>query len=258
MLFQLLCAVRQWERAVQQLQVYAQLDPRQAPAAQACRDLIRAERRRALVFGGSERPGFVYEPPSWVDGLLDALRLTALGQLDEADRARERALDHAPLVPVRSSQLQLDWIADSDSRLGPVCELVSAGHYRWLPFSDIAAWKIEEPTMLLDLVWAPCSLKLADGSAMRGFMPARYPATAVTQAAGRQSDPTPECEDDAWLLGRKTSWQEVGRTGVFGHGQKTWTTNAGDFGVFELGSCEFGHGGLVGTPERGGEVDVEA
>lgn len=231
-LFQLLCVMGHWERAVQQLQVYAQLDPQQGPAAQACRDLIRAERWRAQVLAGRERPGFVFDAPSWVEGLLEALRLCATGQLDEADLVRERALDQAPLVRGRSADLQLDWIADSDSRLGPVCEVVTAGHYRWLPFSDIAAWRIERPAMLLDLVWAPCTLTLTDGSAVPGFMPARYPGSENVQ--GESS------EHDAICLGRRTSWQETGRTGVIALGQKTWTTSAGDLSIFELANSEFG------------------
>lgn len=231
-LFQLLCVMGQWERAVQQLQVYAQLDPQQVPAAQAYRDLIRAERWRAQVLSGRERPGFVFDAPSWVEGLLEALRLSATEQHDEADLVRERALDQAPLVPARSADLQLDWIADSDSRLGPVCEVMTAGHYRWLPFSDIAAWRIERPAMLLDLVWAPCTLTLTDGSAVPGFMPARYPGSETVH--GDSS------EHDAICLGRRTSWQEPGRTGVIARGQKTWTTSTGDLSIFELANSEFG------------------
>jgi type VI secretion system protein ImpE len=232
-LFQLLCVTGQWERAVQQLQVYAQLDPQQAPAAQAYRNLIRAERRRALVLAGSERPGFVFDAPTWIEGLLDALRLSTAGQLDEADLARERALDQAPLVPLHSCKRHLDWIADSDTRLGPVCEVVTAGHYRWLPFSDIAAWRIEPPTLLADLIWAPCALTLVDGSAVRGFMPARYPGSENVEGDSG--------ERDAIRLGRRTSWQETGRTGVIALGQKTWTTSAGDMSLFELATCDFGN-----------------
>lgn len=230
--FQLLCVMGQWERAVQQLQVYARLEPQQGPAAHAYRELIRAERWRAQVLSGCERPGFVFDAPSWVEGLLEALRFCATGQREEADLVRERALDEAPLVPARSADLQLDWIADSDSRLGPVCEVVTAGHYRWLPFSDIAAWRVGRPAMLLDLVWAPCTLTLTDGSAVPGFMPARYPGSENVHGDGS--------EHDEIRLGRSTSWQETGRTGVIALGQKTWATSAGDLSIFELATAEFG------------------
>nr|WP_236078485.1 type VI secretion system accessory protein TagJ [Paraburkholderia domus] len=233
-LFQLLCVMGQWERALQQLQVFAQLSPPQARPAQAYRDLIRAERWRAKAVAGRERPGFVFEAPSWVDGLINALRLDANGEADAADTTREAALDHAPLVAARSPQFLLEWISDSDSRFGPVCEIVTAGHYRWLPLSDITAWQVERPSTLLDLVWAPCTLTLADGSTLRGFMPARYPGTENAQASSS--------ERDALLLGHTTIWHETGRTRVIALGQKTWTTNAGDMSLFDLASCAFSNG----------------
>ncbi len=236
-LFQLLCVKGQWERAVKQLQVFAQLQPQQASAAQLYRDLIRAERQRALVLSQGERPGFVFDAPPWVDGLLDALRLTAIGLTDQADLAREAALDQAPLVAGRAAQGALEWIGDSDSRLGPVCEIVTAGHYRWLPLSDIAQWHVEQPATLVDLIWAPCTFTLSDNSAIRGFMPARYPASPAHETKDEASR---EPESDALLLGRETIWTEAGRTAVVGHGRKTWATSAGDFSVFELASCELG------------------
>ncbi|HEX7933488.1 MAG TPA: type VI secretion system accessory protein TagJ [Paraburkholderia sp.] len=235
-LFQLLCVMRQWERAVKQLQVFAQLQPSQASAAQLYRDLIRAERRRALVLMGRERPGFVFDAPPWADGLLDALRLAATGLSDEADVAREAALNNAPLVAGRTAHEAFEWIGDSDSRLGPICEIVTAGHYRWLPLQDIAQWRVEQPASLLDLIWAPCTLTLSDGSTMRGFMPARYPASAGGET---QDEAAREYERDTLLVGCETIWTEATHTAVIGHGRKTWSTSAGDFSVFELASCEF-------------------
>jgi type VI secretion system protein ImpE len=233
-LFQLLCVMGQLERALQQLQVFAQLSPTQARAAQAYRDLIRAERWRTKVVAGRERPGFVFEAPSWVDGLINPLRLAANGEVDAADLAREAALDGAPLVGGDAGQTSFEWISDSDSRFGPVCEIVTAGHYRWLPFSDITALQVERPSTLSDLVWAPCTLTLTDGSGLRGFMPARYPGTESAQGSSS--------ERDALLLGRTTTWHETGRTGVIALGQKTWTTSAGDMSLFELASCKFSNG----------------
>ncbi|KVN24085.1 ImpE/SciE family protein [Burkholderia stagnalis] len=224
-LFQLLCAACDWQRALQQLQVYAQLDTRQTSTAFAYRDLIRAESRRARVLDGSERPAVVFDAPSWMNDMLDALRLARDGQISAADDARERALDAAPLVAAVANDRHLDWIADSDTRLGPVCEIVAAGHYRWVPLSDIASWTIARPASLVDLLWAPCTLELSDDSTMHGFMPARYPDSTDT--------------DDALRVGRTTRWREAGRTGIIASGQKTWASSAGDFGLFELPVCHF-------------------
>lgn len=149
--------------------------------------------------------------------------------------AREAALDAAPAVGARLPQGEAAWISDSDSRLGPVCEVITAREYRWLPLADIAKWKVEQPATLLELIWAPCTLTLLDGSTVRGFLPARYPAS-------------PD-DDDAVRLGRRTVWREVGRTAVIGMGQKTWATSAGDFSVFELASCEFSMNGWTELPK---------
>lgn len=226
-LFQLMCVSGDWARAIQQLQTWAKLEPRQARAAQAYRDLIRAERWRARVVAGREHPGFVLAPPAWIHGLLRALHLAAAGQTDEADGARERALDEAPLVVARGPQGRVtSWIADSDSRFGPVCEVITAGHYRWIPFSDLVSWQVSPPTAAIDLVWAQCVLGLVDGSVVRGFMPARYPGSELAAEPLR--------------FGRETIWREAGRASVVALGRKTWATGCGDFDLFELERCEFG------------------
>ncbi|KFG93443.1 ImpE/SciE family protein [Burkholderia paludis] len=239
-LFQLMCVTGEWTRAIQQLQTWARLEPDQAATAQVYRDLIRAERWRRQVVEGHERPGFVLEPPAWVDGLLDALRFAANGQTEQADDARETVFDVAPSRPIRIPEGKATWIVDSDSRFGPVCEVITAGHYRWVPFADLAAWRVSPPTKPIDLVWAPCTLTLVDGAIVHGFMPARYPNS--------------EAGDDAMRLGHTTVWRENGRTGITALGQKTWATDQGDFGLFELANAEFGTR-VAGAVSLGEQVD---
>jgi type VI secretion system protein ImpE len=233
-LFQYLCIVRQWTRALQQLQVYGQLEASQTPVVHAYRDLVRAECAREQVMAGLQEPDFVFtDVPSWMRGLHAALGLARRGEVEAADATRETALNLAPLTPGASqtSMHAFSWIGDSDSRLGPVCEFIAAGRYRWLAFDDIARWQVAPPATLADLIWAPCTLDLRDGTVLRGFMPSRYPEhTALTCAAD---------ERDALLLGRKTVWRDAGRTGVIASGAKTWTTSAGDVGMFELAQCVF-------------------
>ncbi|KER72459.1 type VI secretion system accessory protein TagJ [Burkholderia sp. Ac-20349] len=226
-LFQLLCIVGEWSRAIQQLQVWAKLEPGQARTAQMYRDLIRAERWRAKVVEGRERPGVVLASPPWIDALLDAIRHAADGQVEQADTLRDAAFQAASDIPlVAPSQGHAAWIADSDARFGPVCEVITAGHYRWVPFADLAEWRVLQPAQPIDLVWAPCTLTLIDGSLIHGFMPARYPGS--------------ETGSDAVRLGRETFWRDIGRTGVVALGQKTWATDLGDFSLFELAHAEFG------------------
>jgi type VI secretion system protein ImpE len=233
-LFQLLCMTGDWARAIQQLQLWAKLGKDRDRMAQVFRDLIRAECWRAKVMTGQERPSFVLEPPVWIEGLVDALRLSAEGHLDEADEAREAALDAAPLTAARTPQGGSEWVADSDSRLGPVFEIITAGHYRWVPFADIATWHVTPPSALIDLIWAPCVLTLIDGSNVRGFVPARYSGS--------------ESGSDAVRIGRETLWRETGRTGVIALGQKTWATAQGDFSVFEWLLADFGARATADAP----------
>lgn len=235
-LFQLLCVTGDWGRAVLQLQTWAKLEPGQEQTAQAYRDLVRAERWRQRVVAGLECPAFILEPPRWVAGLVDALRLEANGQRVLADNMRESALDAAPLTAARTPPGIAGWVADSDSRFGPVCEVIVAGHYRWVPFADLQSWRISAPANLIDLVWIPCVLTLTDGHPIRGFMPARYPG--------------PDAVSDALRLGRETVWHESGRTAIVARGRKTWTTEQGDFGLFELASTEFG-ARIAEVPVRG-------
>lgn len=227
-LFQLLCLMGEWPRAIQQLQTWAMLEPTHTATAQVYRDLIRAECRRKQVIEGLAQPGFVFEQPAWIDGLLNALHLAALGRIAAADDAREAAFDAAPTVAARIPQGSVAWIVDSDSRFGPVCEIIVAGHYRWIPFADLASWQVSPPTKVVDLVWAPCTFTLGDGAIAHGFMPARYHGS--------------EIGSDAVRIGRETTWREHGRTGVTALGQKTWSTDRGDFGLFELATAEFGTG----------------
>jgi type VI secretion system protein ImpE len=229
-LFQWLCVEREWDRAIRQLQVFGQLDADSLPLVHACRDLIRAERWRERVLAGLATPGYVLDTPAgWMLGLIAALRLSGRGELDAADDAREQALDAAPLVAGRAGETRFEWIADSDSRLGPICEIMTAGSYRWLALADITAWQIATPATLSDLMWARCTVTLNDGTVVRGFMPARYPSSS----AG-------ECDTDLLNLGRLTVWRETRRTGIVASGRKTWTTSAGDVGLFAWSDCTFG------------------
>jgi type VI secretion system protein ImpE len=232
-MFQCLCVTGEWARALQQLQVYGQLDQDEAAlrVVQTYRDLLRAERWREEVMAGTREPAFVYDDaPEWMRGLLNALSAAARNDLAAADEARAAALDAAPLVAGRAGEQTFEWLGDSDSRLGPVCELIAAGSYRWVALSDVAGWRVRKPAALIDLVWAPCTLALRDGTVLHGFMPARYPLQGALPADQR----------DALHLGSTTLWVEQGGTGVFGVGRKTFATDQGDFGLFELPECSFG------------------
>jgi type VI secretion system protein ImpE len=234
LLFELLCLLGHWERALKQLQAWAVLSKDFDATAHVMRGLIRAERQRDAVFAGTAQPAMVVAAadtpaPACVTGMTEALRLAAAAgekAIEGADLAREVALALASDRAGSSNLLRrFTWITDSDSRLGPVCEVILVGAYRWVAFADLASVTKAAPRSLLDLVWAQVDIELRDRSALKGYMPMRYP----TQAN----------DSDALRMARETIWSEHGRTGVHARGQKMWMTDAGDMPLLDLRHCEF-------------------
>ena len=69
-LFQLLCVLGNWQRALAQLQVCAQLDAKALPMAQTYREAIRCELFRKDVFEGRRTPQIMGTPPSWAGSMI--------------------------------------------------------------------------------------------------------------------------------------------------------------------------------------------
>lgn len=229
LLFELLCIQGNWERALKQLQTWATLSPESDGVAQTMRGLIRAERQRTDVFLGRQAPVPVVDLPPWMTELAQAIRLNANSQTHQADLVRAHALDRAPDVKGLGNLGAFDWIADSDTRLGPVCELIAQGSYRWLGFHDVRSIRLAAPERLIDLVWSSAQIMLFDGTPLRAFLPTRYPV--LSPEAGIASDEE--------LLSHQTSWTDVGETGVFGSGQKIWITSQRDWPLLEVRDCSF-------------------
>jgi type VI secretion system protein ImpE len=226
LLFQIACLMGDWERALKQLQICVQIDSEREQAAQAFRGLIRSETLRAEVLAGKNTPGYVIDrPPEWVLTFLEALRDTSKGDIASADAARERALSEAPDCRGEMDGAPFAWISDSDTRLGPICELVVAGRYRWCPFCELSGLRLHAPQGLLDLLWAKADCTLRDGTALQAYIPVRYPGS--------------ENGTDAIRLARETVWQEQGKTGIVALGQKTWMTDSGDHGLLDLREISF-------------------
>ena len=251
-LAELLCVLGHWERALKQLQVGAKLvdikDAQWQAKAQMLRGLIRAEAQRTQVFAGQLLPVPVVDRPQWMEDLARAVSLNEKGEHTQADELRSVALDAAPTragvctwhddsqrdassrVQAGSdqplSEQRFEWISDTDTRLGPVCEFIVAGGYRWLAYADIASMQISRPASLLDLVWLPATLKLRSTQAgpqqLRGYIPSRYSGTENIAAEIGSN------QRDALMLSRLTLWQDIGETGVFALGQKTLMTPHGD------------------------------
>ncbi|WP_018607276.1 type VI secretion system accessory protein TagJ [Uliginosibacterium gangwonense] len=251
-LVELLCIQGHWERALRQIQSMAKLSEKWEPNAHLVRGLIRAEYMRTEVFEGRQASAPVIDFPEWMQGMAEAIKHNALGAHEKADELRRGALDQAPTNPgvchwvsrpddeeeissgidLGLNKTKFEWIGDSDSRLGPICEVVVAGGYRWLAFADIEGLSIEPPHRILDLIWLPTKLKLrgnhSQAREIHCFLPARYYGTEKFH-----SDTSLD-HHEARLLSRLTSWRDVGETGVFALGQKTWMTDGIDWPLLDI------------------------
>ena len=153
--------------------------------------------------------------------MTEAASLHARGEIAEGTRLREKALEESPAVAGSVDGKPFAWIADADSRLGPLLEAIVFGQYVWVPFVRIREIAIEKPQDLRDLVWAPAEFTWANGGKAVGFVPTRY---AGTEASA----------DGQLRLARKTEWTEAA-DGVFtGLGQRVLTTDDGDHPLLEV------------------------
>ncbi|WP_313623386.1 type VI secretion system accessory protein TagJ [Achromobacter sp.] len=226
LLFQLLCLKGDWLRALKQLQVWASLNTKHLRMAQMLRELLRAEAYRSEVMKGAKEPGWLDAPASWSRQLTQAIHAMESGDPARADMLRREALDAAPEAAGHANPGSgFGWITDSDSRLGPNCELLFSGGYRWLPFSQIARLSFPPVQDALDLIWRQCKVTLHDQTELSAYMPTRYPLT--------------HDETDAQKLAAITTWSDRSETTVAGAGQRTWLTDAGELPMLSILSMHF-------------------
>jgi type VI secretion system protein ImpE len=224
-LFQLLATQGAWGRAATQLGVLSDMDPANEAMVRTYREALLCEALRAEVFAGNKSPLLFGEPEPWSAWMLQAAALTAQGKLSEAEGLRAQALEEAPAVPGSIDGQPFAWIADADSRLGPLLEAVVLGKYYWVPFSRIKGIVLEKPSDLRDFVWMPAEFLWSNGGKAVGFVPTRY--------AGSESS-----EDGLIQLARKTEWVEAGPATWLGQGQRMFTTDAGDFPLCDVRTIE--------------------
>jgi type VI secretion system protein ImpE len=225
-LFQLLTVVGQWDRALNQLEVAASLDPAALAMAQTYREALRCEVLRTQVFEGRKSPMVFGEPEQWLALLIESLLVSGRGQAKEADALRARAFEEAPASSGTLDGRPFAWIADADMRLGPVLEAVINGRYYWVPFNRLARIAIEKPEDLRDVVWTPAHLMLENGGEAYALVPTRYAGTEKQQ-------------DGALLLARKTTWEEREPDFFCGVGQRVLSTDAGEVSLMDVRDISF-------------------
>lgn len=225
-LFQLLCILGDWKRAVAQLRLSAELDANATVMAQAYREAILCEVYRAKVFKGEKDPLILGEPEAWLAQLIEAQKLLAQGHHAQASALRDAAYEAAPTTAGTLNGEPFDWIADADMRLGPVLEVILNGRYFWLPFAQILSLEIDEPADLRDTVWMAGTLTLANEGALAVLIPTRYPGSETAA-------PTAQ-------LARMTEWQDRGGGTYTGLGQRLLTSGDQDFPLMDIRQLKFG------------------
>jgi type VI secretion system protein ImpE len=220
-LFQLLAVDSQWTRAMNQLAVCGEMDASTLAMVSTYREAIQCEALRDAVFSGQTTPMVFGQPQTWVAHLVEALQADARGDHALAAHLRQQALDAAPTTSGALNGERFEWIADADSRLGPVLEVIINGKYGWLPFSAVSEITVEAPTDLRDMVWLPASLMFPNGGGTVALIPTRYA-------------PMPEGAENLVRLSRQTEWIEFAPGQYRGVGQRLLTTDQNEIGLLDL------------------------
>jgi type VI secretion system protein ImpE len=224
-LFQLLAILGRWDRALNQLNVLAELDTSAMAMVGTYRAAIQCEALRTEIFAGEKSPVIFGQPEKWTALLIESLRLTADEKYGQAEELRAQAFEVAPATSGTISGDSFEWIADADSRLGPILEVIINGRYAWVPFHRVSQIDIEEPADLRDMVWMPAHFTWANGGELVGLIPTRYAGTDAS-------------EDGQLMLSRKTEWIEASAETFLGSGQRMFATDAGEYAVMDIRRIE--------------------
>ncbi len=249
-LFQLLCVLGKWDRAMTQLNVAAEMDPKTLLMAQVCRPALNCEALRTQIFQGKRQPLVLGEPEEWVGWLIQAAMLIGSGRYADAGPLREKALEAAPAISGTINGQPFEWIADADGRLGPMLEAIIDGRYYWVPLTKVRTISIDVPTDLRDVVWIPAQIVWTNGGNAVALLPVRY--------AGSEAS-----ADPAIRLARRTDWQEPAPGLLIGLGQRMLATDLEEHPILQVRQIELnnpmapgvapdaGAGAAAGGPANG-------
>ncbi|ARN56931.1 type VI secretion system accessory protein TagJ [Sedimentisphaera salicampi] len=222
LLFQLLMLLEDWEKAVSQMELISEIDSSKSALNWQYSACINSELLRKEIFEGRKKPLIMGEPSDWIGLLIEAVSDEGESFKLLADSAYSKAQPASGTVNGES----FDWIADCDSRLGPVFEIIAHGKYYWVEFDKIAVINVEQVAELKDLVWLNAKIELKNGGELSCVIPSRYPQTVQTQ--------TPEL-----ILSRKTEWREILQPYYKGLGQKMFCTDSNEYALFDIEEIVF-------------------
>ncbi len=219
-LFQLLSVLGHWDRALNQLNVAAEMDAKNLLDAELYRPAIQCEAFRKEVFAGTRVPLVFGEPEEWVGWMIQANQLQGQGKFAAAMELRAKAMDAAPGFSGFVDTTPFAWVMDADPRLGPMFEVILNGKYFWVPMSRVASVKIDPPAELRDVVWTMAHFRWTNGGEAPALIPTRYPGS--------------ESSDARHQLSRQTDWSEPSPGLQVGLGQRLLATDTGDHAMLEI------------------------
>ena len=234
---QLLCVLGQWERAHTQLNVVADMQSDTGPMREMVGHALRCELLRAAVFDGRRTPMVFGQPDQWLALLIESL-LQAKTDAAQAANLAERAFEAAPASRGQFNGEPFEWIADADSRLGPVLEAMVNGKYYWIPFSRLSKISIDDPSDLRDRVWLAANLTFSNGGEAIAMIPTRYPGSEKS-------------EDGQILMAAKTEWADLGNERFAGLGQRVLVTDTGEHDLLSARLIEFEDSGDGAASDSG-------
>lgn len=226
LLFKLYCVDGAWNKALVQLQTLVLMDEERKKQTELYKNLVFSEVQRLQILTGARQPvSLKGDLPAWAIKLHEANNDHYQGRSEQSAARRDEAFGMAPESAGNSGALgDFSWIADSDSRLGPICEFICAGGYRWLPFSAIHKLSVLKPEKLLDLLWLPATIT-TEGEQFHGYIPARYPLN---------KDDSQEIK-----LGAKTEWLQASDSLSVGCGRKVIITDTSELSIMEIDDVIF-------------------
>jgi type VI secretion system protein ImpE len=238
-LFQLLAVLGNWDRAMAQLDVVGSLDMGALAMVKTYESVLQCEVFRQGVFAGQRTPPILGDPEPWIAKLVEALRHSSGGDHDAAQKLRAEAYDEAPTcggkltvsagqgADAATTEPAFEWLADADSRLGPMLEAIVNGRYYWVPMHRLSLVKLDPPEDLRDLVWLPAHFLLTNGGEIVAMIPTRYPGS--------------ETQDDSQIrLSRRTEWRETAAGVYEGLGQRILVTDADEYPLLNVRQIQFG------------------
>lgn len=232
-LFQIYCVIGEWGKAANQLNAIEELDKEAESLVKTYREAVRCEVYRKQVFAGQRVPLILGDPQNWIALMLEALKLDAGGHHAQAHELRGKALDEAPATPGTANDQAFEWLADADSRIGPMFEMIVNGKYYWVPMHRVEHLELDAPADLRDYVWTPATVTLANGGAHVALIPTRYPGSEAS-------------DQDKIRLARVTEWVEMAPDSYAGLGQRMFATDDADIALMDLRDLKFAEGASGG------------